>query len=224
MPRRSLATANDLVLHVHNRSVRRHQLFFDQGDYGAFERVLVEALERVPIPLLAYCVMPNHWHLVVHPSCGELPRFMHWLTATHAKRWHLAHGSLGTGPVYQNRYGAVPVQTDTHLLTLLRYVERNPLRAKLVRRAEDWRWGSLWRRCNSCDDLPLATWPVPQPVGWLEIVNQAQSDSEVKEIQLAVCRGHPIGDDVWTEAIAASFQISTAKPGRPKKTPGVISG
>ena len=224
MPRRALATANDLVLHVHNRSVRRHQLFFDQGDYEAFERVLVQALERVPIPLLAYCVMPNHWHLVVHPSCGELPRFMHWLTATHAKRWHLAHGSLGTGPVYQNRYGAIPVQTDTHLLTLLRYVERNPLRAKLVRRAEDWRWGSLWRRCNSCDDLPLATWPVPQPVGWLEIVNQAQSDSELKEIQLAVCRGHPVGDNVWTEAIAASFQIPTAKPGRPKKTPGVISG
>jgi putative transposase len=168
--------------------------------------------------------MPNHWHLVVHPATGELPRFMHWLTATHAKRWHLAHGSLGTGPVYQNRYGAVPVQTEKHLLTLLRYVERNPLRAKLVPRAEDWRWGSLWRRCNTCDDLPLAAWPVPQPATWLQIVNQPQSEAELRDIQQAVSRGRPIGDVDWAGAIASSFHISMASPGRPKKTPGVISG
>jgi putative transposase len=217
MPHRALRTAKDLVLHVHNRSVRRHQLFFDDGDYQAFERVLVQALERVPVSLLAYCVMPNHWHLVVHPSNGDLPRFMHWLTMTHAKRWHLAHGSLGTGPVYQNRYGAVPVQTETHLLTLLRYVERNPLRAQLVRRAEDWRWGSLWRRCNSCDDLPLTAWPIPQPVSWLETINHPQTESELKNIQEAVAHGRPIGHVDWAGAIAKSFQIPMANPGRPKR-------
>lgn len=219
MPRRSLGRAHDFVLHVHNRSVRRHQLFFDACDYEAFERVLLQALDRVPVPLLSYCVMPNHWHLVVRPSAGDLPDFMHWLTGTHAKRWHLAHGSLGTGPVYQDRYGAVPVQTETHLLTLLRYVERNPLRAKLVQRAEDWRWGSLWRRCNFRDDLPLAAWPVLQPVNWLEIVNEPQTDAELRRIQEAVSRGRPVGDVEWADKVAESFHIAMANPGRPRKRP-----
>jgi putative transposase len=204
--------------------VRRQQLFFDQGDYEAFERVLTEALNRIPVPLLAYCVMPNHWHLVVHPSNGQLPRFMHWLTATHAKRWHLAHGTLGTGPVYQNRYGAVPVQTETHLLRLLRYVERNPLRARLVPRAEYWRWGSLWRRCNSCHDLPLAPWPIPQPANWPDIVNEPQTDTDLGEIRRAMVRRRPVGDPAWAAATAESLGIPVIGPGRPKKTPGVISG
>jgi putative transposase len=118
----------------------------------------------------------------------------------------------------------VPVQTETHLLTLLRYVERNPLRARLVQRAEDWRWGSLWRRCNFCDDLPLAVWPVPQPVDWLEVVNQPQGEQELKRIQEAVARGRPVGDIDWADAVADSFHIAKGNPGRPrKKTPGVIS-
>jgi putative transposase len=93
---------------------------------------------------------------------------MHWLTMTHAKRWPTAKGSVGTGPVYQNRYYAVPVQTDHHLLAVLRYVERNPLRGSLVERAEDWRWSSLWQRCNSCHPAALSPWPIPQPEHWIE--------------------------------------------------------
>ena len=217
MPRRALGAADGLVVHVHNRSVRRHQLFFDAADYKAFEQVLSQALEREPLRLLSYCIMPNHWHLVLWPHADELSGFMHWLTSTHAKRWHIAHGSLGTGPVYQNRYGAVPVQTEKHLLTLLRYVERNPLRAHLVQRAEDWRWGSLWRRCNSCNDLPLATWPIPQPAMWVETVNELQAESELKEIQRAVGQGRPVGDISWSAMVAERFGIPMRPPGRPPK-------
>src|SRR5918993_1616120 len=136
MPRRSLHSAGGVIFHVLNRSARRQQLFFSSADYRAFESVLVEALDKVSIRLLAYALMPNHWHLVLWPVHDELPRFMHWLTLTHAKRWHAAHQSTSTGHVYQNRYHAVPVQSDAHLVTVLRYVERNALRAGLVRRAE----------------------------------------------------------------------------------------
>ena len=215
MPRRSLRNAGGLVFHVLNRGVRRQRIFFSRSDYAGFERVLGQALARVPVRLLAYSVMPNHWHLVVWPEGDELPRFMHWLTATHARRWHHAHGSTGSGHVYQNRYHAVPVQTELHLVTLLRYVERNPVRANLVDRAEQWRWSSLWRRCNDCDDLPLSRWPIPQPADWLEFVNEPQTGPELAAIQQALKLGRPIGDPAWQEALATEFGLRLRRPGRP---------
>lgn len=217
MPRRALGAASGLIFHVLNRSVRRERLFSDEGDYQAFETVLAQALKRIPTRLLAYCVMPNHWHMVLWPSAKELPSFMHWLTLTHAKRWHLAKRSSGTGHVYPNRYTAVPVQTDQHLLTLLRYVERNALSAQLVEHAEDWQWCSLWRRCNSCKDLSLAPWPIPQPEGWTEIVNMPQTERELQNIQAAVRRGHPLGNPEWTAATAARLGLSLRSRGRPRK-------
>jgi REP-associated tyrosine transposase len=123
--------------------------------------------------LLAYSAMPNHWHLVLWPmEEGQLQRFMHWLTTTHAQRWHAHHRTSGTGPVYQGRYKAVPVTSVDRLLITCRYVERNALQAGLVARAEEWRWSSLWRRCNNCHLGMLHEWPTPVPDGWLDFVNQ----------------------------------------------------
>jgi putative transposase len=119
--------------------------------------------------------------------------------------------------VYQNRYQAVPVQTERHLLTVLRYVERNPVRARLVQRAEEWRWASLWRRCNSCDDLPLAAWPIPQPHDWITIVNVPQTTGELAEIQHAIRKGKPIGDTDWSRTTASPFGLRFRTPGRPAK-------
>jgi putative transposase len=217
MPRRNLHAGGGVVFHVLNRSVRRDQLFFNAADYSAFERVLRDALRQVPIRLLAFCVMPNHWHLILWPEKQELPRFMHRLTLTHAKRWHAAHRSVSTGHVYQNRYQALPVQSGVHLLTVLRYVERNALRAGLVRRAEDWRWGSLWRRCNSCDDLPLAEWPILRPPNWVDVVNEPQIARELADIQRAIKNNRPIGDGNWKTEAAARFNVRLAERGRPKR-------
>jgi putative transposase len=186
-----------MVLHVLNRAVRRATLFATTQDYLAFERVVSEALQRFPTRLLGYCVMPNHWHLVLWPIGSEVPQLMHWLTLTHAKRWHLAHGSERTGPVYQNRYRAIPVQGDVHLIRLIRYVERNPVRAGLVTHAEEWRWGSLWAHVNSCDPLPLAVWPSPKPEGWVELVNAPQPLRDTEAIRFSIERGRPFGDDHW---------------------------
>ncbi len=112
----------------------RMTIFEDDADYEAFETVLAEAVERTRTRLLAYCLMPNHWHLVVWPRTdGELSRFVGWLTLTHTQRWHGHRQSTGSGHVYQGRFKSFPVEEDEHLYTVARYVERNALRANLVR-------------------------------------------------------------------------------------------
>jgi putative transposase len=83
--------------------------------------------------ILAYCVIPNHFHLVLWPhQDGALSEFMRWLTMTHTQRWHAAHQTAGTGPMYQGRFKSFPVQSDDHFYSVCRNVEPNPLRAKLV--------------------------------------------------------------------------------------------
>src|SRR5271163_2764361 len=145
MGRAKRAADGGLIYHVLNRANGRLRIFDDAADFEAFERILEEAVKRTGTDLLAFCLMPNHWHLVVKPNQdGELSRFVGWLTLTHTQRWHAHRHSAGTGHVYQGRFKSFPIQDDTHFLTVCRYVERNALRANLAARAEEWRWGSLW--------------------------------------------------------------------------------
>ena len=143
MPRRPRIAPGGLVYHVLNRGVARLPLFEKPADYDAFLRVVAAALDRCPMRILAFALMPNHWHFVVWPeSDGHLTTFFRWLTHTHTMRWHAHYHNVGTGHVYQGRFKSFPVAGDDHYLQLCRYVERNALRARLVNRAEDWRWGS----------------------------------------------------------------------------------
>ena len=210
------------MYHVLNRGVARLPLFEKEGDYAAFERVMEEAHGKHPLRLLAYCLMPNHWHFVCWPQAdGDLTAFFRWLTHTHTMRWHAHHHTGGTGHLYQDRFKAFPVQEDDHFYSLLRYVERNAYRAHLVAKPEDWRWCSLWRR--TCGD-PLARrllsgWPLAMPRNWREIVAAPQNEGEVQAIRRAICRGFPYGSDVWQKNVAVRLGLeSTLRPrGRPKK-------
>ena len=145
MGRPKRAAIGGLVYHVMNRANGRLPMFRKEADYLAFETIMAEARERVDMRILAWCLMPNHWHLVLWPrDDGDLSAFTGWLTLTHTQRWHAHRKSAGTGHLYQGRFKSFPMQDDEHFLTVCRYVERNALRAKLVRRAEAWRWGSLF--------------------------------------------------------------------------------
>jgi putative transposase len=211
-----------MVFHCLNRAVARLTLFEKDADYEAFERVLQEAQQRVPLRILGYVVMPNHWHLVVWPRVDtEVTEFLQWLTSTHTMRWHSHYRTGGTGHLYQGRFKSFPVQGDEHLLTLLRYAERNPLRAGLVRRAEDWRWGSLWRRVHGQGQtsLQLADGPMSRPRNWLELVNRPQTEAEIEALRRCVKRGTPYGGNLWTQRAATRLDLrSTLRPrGRPKK-------
>jgi putative transposase len=208
------------VYHVLNRAVGRATLFEKTGDYFAFERVLEEARQQVPMRLLAFCVMPNHWHLVVWPvGDGELSEYMRWLTVTHTQRWHAAHHTSGTGALYQGRFKSFPVQADEHFLTVCRYVERNALRANLVGSAEAWRWGSQWQRMARTPSVTLDEWPVPPPRAWRVVVNRAQTEAELHALRRSVVRGAPFGDSEWQQRTAKALSLeATLRPqGRPRK-------
>lgn len=222
MGRPHRAAAGGYVYHVLNRANARMTIFKDDDDYEAFEKVLAEAVERTATRLLAYCVMPNHWHLVVWPRKeGELSRFVGWLTLTHTQRWHAHRGTTGSGHVYQGRFKSFPVQTDDHYYTVARYVERNALRAKLVRRAEHWQWNSLyrWLRGSADDRSLLAAWPLPRKASWVDHVNEPLTKSELAAIQHSVQRGSPYGETAWSDRTVRLLGLeSTQRPlGRPKK-------
>jgi putative transposase len=208
------------VYHVLNRAVGRAKLFDHAGDYSAFEKVLRESKSQVPMRLLAFCIMPNHWHLVVWPrEDNDLSEWMRWLTVTHTQRWHAAHHTSGTGPLYQGRFKSFPVQDDEHYFILCRYVERNALRANLSQTAEEWRWSSLWHSLHESGQGLLDAGPLPRPTGWVNLVNQPQTDSEVESIRRCVIRGRPFGAETWRQAAVQELGLeSTQTPrGRPRK-------
>ena len=225
MPRRRRVSPGGLAYHVMNRAPGRVTLFRGDGDYAAFERVLAEALVRFGMRLCAYCLMPNHWHLVLWPrKDNELSRFMQWLTMTHTQRLHAQRHSAGRGHVYQGRFKSFPAQRDEHFLTLCRYVERNPLRANLVARAQDWRWCSLWRRGAPRGDLPddglaLSEWPVGRPSDWAAWVSRPETADELEALRRSVRRGSPFGGEKWAAATARRLgaESSLRPPGRPRK-------
>jgi len=211
-----------MPFHVINRGVGRQQLFFDDADYLAFENVLAETLEKLPLRLCAYCLMPNHWHFVAWPEAdGDLGAFMQRLTVTHTARWKKSKNQVGYGHLYQGRYKSFPIESDQHFLQVVRYVERNALRANLVERAEAWPWSSLWVRQHGtpAERRQFSAWPVPRPRQWISFVNQAETEAELAALRRSVQRGTPYGNAEWKQRTANELSLEfTIRPrGRPKK-------
>jgi putative transposase len=207
-----------MIFHVLNRGVARMQIFGCEQDYAAFERVVEETLRVRSIRICAFSWMPNHWHFVLWPRCdGDLSEFMQRMANMHTQRWQRAKDRVGHGHLYQGRFKSFPVESDEHFYAVVRYVERNALRAGLVERAEDWPWGSLHRRLHGrCQPL-LAEWPLPEPVDWCDQVNRPQNEAEVEAIRRCMRRGSPYGSPHWVERTAEQLGLqSTLRPrGRP---------
>lgn len=224
MPRRARATIGGLAYHVLNRSNGRATLFRKLADYEAFARTLREAHDRSPLRILSFCVMPNHWHFVVWPRRGrddEVSEFFRWLTVTHTQRWHAHHHTSGTGHLYQGRFKSFPIEQDEHFYTVARYVERNPLRAGLAQRAEDWPHGSLWLRSRgSAEERSLlAEWPLPLPRLWAAHVNQPQTEAEAEAVRRSIVKGSPFGSEEWTRRTVTTLGLehTQRERGRPRK-------
>ena len=178
-------------------------------DYHDFVRLLRQASNRVPMRVIGYCLMPNHFHLVVWPpGNNDLSEWMQWLLTTHVHGYRRRY--RGSGHVWQGRFKAFPIERDEHLLTVLRYVERNALRANLVARAEDWMWSSLptWL---APPRLPwLDDGPVPRPANWLACVQEAQTEAELSAVRRSVERGRPYGSERWVSARRRSLVCNRA--------------
>lgn len=172
MPRRPRATASTGFYHVVNRSIRKDPLFTHPRDYRAFLTVLGTGLTRYEAPLVAYCVMRNHWHLLLGPlGKRRLSKVIQWVTSTHATRWHKCRGTTGQGPVYQGRFTSTPLNDIAALVPMSRYVERNAKSAGLVERAEDWPWTSLADRQSGRRRVPLSSARFLASEAWLDYVN-----------------------------------------------------
>jgi putative transposase len=223
MPRPKRVCPAGEVFHVLNRAVARLTIFEKPEDYDAFMHVVEETWTLVPLPVFAMVVMPNHWHFVVRPDEDEqVTEFFRRLTVTHTMRWHAHYKTGGTGHLYQGRFKSFPVQNDDHLLNVMRYVERNPLRANRIEQAEQWRWGSAWGRRQQGASRP--TWlSLPRdpalPRQWRAWVNKPQTEAEVAAIRHCIRRSTPFGDEHWVRSSAARLGLtSTLRPrGRPKK-------
>jgi len=206
MPRAARVTPGGLVYHVLNRGVGRNRLFFKEADYLAFEAILAETLAVRPMRICAYCLMPNHWHLVLWPERDEdLAAFMQRLTVTHVTRWQRHKHQVGYGHVYQGRYKSFPVESDEYFYQVVRYV----------------RWSSLWRRLHGDREQKqlLAPWPLSQPRNWLAHVEQPLSDAELEALRRSVRRGSPLGGAAWTLRTAKrlGLEFTLRSRGRPRK-------
>ena len=229
MPRPRRVDLGGYVYHVLNRGNGRDPIFRKDDDFDAFMRILAQSLEHVPgMRLLGYCLMPNHWHLVLWPrKDGELSDFAHWLTLTHTQRWHAHYHDVGCGHLYQGRYKSFPIAEDDHYLTVMRYVERNALRAGLVGCAEAWAWCSMAERLRGAKSADgekgwpkISAGPLPLPSTWLRHVNKPQSEAELESLRRCVQRGQPFGSERWIRTTAARMNLESTlrSRGRPRKS------
>jgi putative transposase len=211
-----------MVYHVLNRANFRSRLFKTAAHYQDFLAIVEESLSFVPMRILAYCLMPNHWHLVLYPRRdGDLAKFLQRITLTHTQRYHAKTQTAGYGRVYQGRYKSLPVESDRHFLALVRYVERNAKRAALVRKAEDWPWSSVYARLYGTEKQKqmLSPWPTREPSDYRKWLNHAQGREEMENIREAMRRSRPYGSEKWVAKAVRQFGLenTTRKRGRPKK-------
>jgi putative transposase len=221
MPRAKRKCPGGFVYHVLNRANGRLRILRKDDDFAAFERILAEGIERFSMRLTGYCLMSNHWHLLLWPRHDEeLSAFMQWVTMTHSQRWHAAHRTSGMGHLYQGRFKSFPVQSGSHYLTVLRYVEQNPVRAGMVKSSADWPWSSLAiRQGMDKEGLPISAGPVRLPRQWDKLVEVLPNEPDLRKLQACMSRGRPFGHEDWVEKTVKEMDLgATLRPrGRPKK-------
>ena len=186
----------DHVYHVLNRGNGRAQMFYTGADYADFEYLLNEMRETYDMRILAYTIMPNHWHLLLYPrKDGDMGKALHWLTTSHVRRHHTRNKTIGHGHLYQGTYKSFMTATDRHLLTVLKYIERNPIRAKLADKPEDWKWGSAHRRITGTSQQKhlLSELPVELPKNYRSWIGEPEASEEINEVRYSVEKGTQFG-------------------------------
>ena len=209
------------VYHCLNRSNGRLKIFEEDWMYKDFEYLLAEMKEQYNIRILAYVLMPNHWHLLLYPQKdGDLSRSLAWLGTAHTRRYHSQTKTIGGGHLYQGRYKSFLVQTDSHLLTVLKYIERNPVLAKIAKRVESWKWGSGYRRLGTAKQRALlADSPVDLPRNYRAWINDPEPSEALSVIRKSIRKGIPYGVDSWRSRMVERHNLvqTLREPGRPKE-------
>jgi len=219
MPRHKRVSPDGFVQHVLNRGDHRETLFHKPADFRAFLAIVTQTASRVAMRILAYCIMRNHFHLVLWPYEGaDLPRFMQVLMNLHIHRYLRHYPPPSPGHIYQDRYTNVLVQNDAHFYRLVRYVEANAKSAGVVQRAEDYKWSSASPFSSDPDRPVIAEWPSPKPSNLTDLVNEPIALQDLQHIQRSGRRGAPYGSDEWAQTIAKQYDLehTLRSRGRPK--------
>jgi len=221
MPRIARGLVNGFVYHVLNRGNGGQEVFHKNQDYAAFIDLLEEAKARYAVKIFAYCLMPNHFHMVVVPvQAEELNKSMQWLMTSHVRRYHRHYGT--SGHIWQGRFKSFIIQEDNHLLTVLRYVEGNPVRAGLVNSAKDWLWSSHREAIGEGASLLVDEIPIELPRDWNRYVDEPLTQKDLERLHQSVNRQSPYGALMWQIQVSKELGLeSTIRPrGRPKKKMG----
>jgi putative transposase len=199
--------------HVTQRGNRRAQTFFEEADYALYRDLLAKAAEKADAEIWSYCLMPNHVHIIVAPSDEDGLR----RTFADAHRRYTGYinaRNRWTGHLWQGRFGAVAMD-EAHLAAAVRYVAMNPVRARLVDRAEEWRWSSTKAHLAGRDDELVTVAPVLERYGhFAALLGQEYHDEQAwRQLRKSETSGRPIGDEEWLEELEAK----TGRVLRPQK-------
>lgn len=218
MPRISRGLADGHCYHILNRGNGRQRVFHKDGDYWAFIELLGETTKRYPLELFAYCLMPNHFHLLLRTmQAQDLSRGMQWFMTSHVRRYHRHYGS--SGHIWQGRFKSFIVQENDHLLTVARYVEGNPLWAGIVRTLAEWPWSSHLENCGTLSRTLTKPLPFEIPHDWSTFVETPLTDTEQERIRHCRDRQAPYGEDTWQAEICQRLGLESTmkRRGRPSK-------
>ena len=179
------------IFHLCNRAVLKTKMFFSEQEYQEIELVLREALAKFPVSIFAYCIMPNHWHLLGRANEEKaISRFMHWFGTTQSKRWRTANETIGLGAVFQNRFRSHAVVGQNSFLKVAHYIERNPVASNLCKHPGEWPWSSA----TSQPRLPLSEWPTPKPEDWSARLKRPTDKETMKRLRIAKLSSRPFAD------------------------------
>jgi len=218
MPRIARGLVDGFIYHILNRGNDRQKVFHKDQDYKVFVSLIEESKSKFLVKIFAYCLMPNHFHIVGMPIKGEeLSRWMQWLMTSHVRRYHQHNGT--SGHIWQGRYKSFIIQEDNHLLTVLRYVEGNPVRAELVTSAKDWRWSSHGERIGLLPAKLITQIPIKLPDNWDKFVDEPLTLKEIDKVHISLNRQSPFGETNWQQKICKEFKLESTitRRGRPRK-------
>jgi putative transposase len=175
------------VYHAVNRGNDRKIIYHDSRDYMSFTALMMEGAQRFPVRIFGYCLMPNHFHLLLEP-CEEnaLSDFMEWVTGRYACGLRRRTETVGHGHVFQRRFWSAPVNGENGFLMVLRYIERNPVRGNLVPVADLWPWSSYVGR--AARHKGLCALPCELPTTWAEMVHTIEDEKVLQSIRSALVR------------------------------------
>lgn len=217
MPRIARIVAVGHPHHITQRGTNRTTIFLSDDDRMFFLSTLNRCAERKGTRIWAYCLMDTHFHLLLEPMDSKgLGECLHGVTLRYAQHFNRKYGR--TGRLWENRYFSCPVDSDTYLWAVVSYIERNPVRAKMATRAEDWKWSSARTHTTGMPDktISLFDWRESETPDYAKFLNEEGNNSHIRK---ATSTGRPYGSPVFLEILERQLgrSLKQKKGGRPPK-------